>query len=704
MLFSNIDFTVVYVDPSIASAGDGSTPSQALKDLPAAGSLADRTCYLIRRTAENTACTLPSGSNSAIEHIIFMGMPLPTDTAYALVPDEARTSWGGDTAERANITTSNSSASLNMQGLRTLLFHRIYLQRTCTSASQYLVQSYQTSDFKGTFAIEHCKMGVLGCDIEKDAWTGPAYDNTAMYRYFYFGYVRYLRIFDCIVNFKPYSSDYAGIHCHYPDILDVEDTRINLLAYSSSRSSFALNLKNTSEQQGTEAIVSGIAVRYVANGGEGRYFPGAIRLGYHLSTRIAGVTATSAIPAGMATPTDTYMPYQSILYCDSLQDFNIRDINVNLPHFWRHSCNLLYFNGSGYSYSPGVEREISGITIAFGNSGETAIGESYSYDDYRSTGDYNNYYLLYAYFGGSSSYYMKPCRMDGVTVNAPRCKAAYIEQCRVTNASFQGMVVVSRSMVDISSLSTWFPGYAMKMSSGSHVRIGTLAVNTENASYPYTYEPAVERDRGNCTCFVEQSNVIPEQINLSGSGVGQQYTMACGSECETGHYTLRTQNIAVDAWNVRRTGGAAAALKLWNDKWNGTGMVVLGRKPFKGRLLTAASAGRYLLKCHIAYKNYTNENEMNRRFLITATVDEGGASHTWCSSVNGRWADDADAIWENDSDLTQKCLELPIDVETPGLVDVRLYFSWYSADGFLYVDPAMTLELLETVEQPDEEE
>ena len=37
MRYSNVDFNVVYVDPSRGTAGDGTTPANALKSLPASG-------------------------------------------------------------------------------------------------------------------------------------------------------------------------------------------------------------------------------------------------------------------------------------------------------------------------------------------------------------------------------------------------------------------------------------------------------------------------------------------------------------------------------------------------------------------------------------------------------------------------------------------------------------------------------------------
>lgn len=701
MLFSNIDFAVVYVDPSIEIAGDGSTPAQALKDLPEAGSLADRTCYLIRRTPETVACNLPSGTNAALQHILFMGMPLPTDTAFVLVPDEAKTAWGGDTEERANIATANTAASLIMASLKTFLFHRIYLHRTCDTTSQYLIQSYQTSSYMGTFAIEHCKLGVRGVDIENSSWTGPAYEQNAMLRYFYFGSLRYLRIKDCVINYRPYNSDHPAIYCHYPEMLNLEDTQINLLAYNTNRISYALNLKVPAETLGVEATISGLSVRYVIGGGDSRFFSGGLKTGYHLSTRIRGITAETVLPTGIVYPTDYISHYSPMMDFDYLQDFSIRNITVNLPHFCRLNNHLFRFIGLSYSFSPGIEREISDVSITIGSTSSEAIGTPDSYDEYRNT---DTFHALYTSWDGSgSSYYQKPCKVDNITIVHPRGRALYCGHCRLTNAVIQGMTILYRTMADVTNQSTWFPGCAMRLFNSSHARIASLSVNTENPTYPYNYDAAVERDKSTCNCFIEASNVIPEAINLIGTDNAQQYTMICASECEEGHFTLRTQNIAVDTWNVRRTGGAPAALKLWNDKWNNTGMAVLGRKPFRGKIVSATTPGRYFLKVHIAYKNYQNTDEMSRRFFVTATVDESTSHKTFCSSVNGRWIDDDAAVWENDSNLTQKCLELPVDIEAPGIVDVRMYFSWFATDGFLYVDPAFTLELQETTPAEPEE-
>ena len=112
MRYSNVDFNVVYVDPSKSTSGSGSTPANALNALPStAAAFADNTCYVIRRTAEAYSAILPSGTNSSIKNLLIVGMPLASDPIYELMPSEAKSAWGADAAERARIAIVNTAES-----------------------------------------------------------------------------------------------------------------------------------------------------------------------------------------------------------------------------------------------------------------------------------------------------------------------------------------------------------------------------------------------------------------------------------------------------------------------------------------------------------------------------------------------------------------------------------------------------------------
>ena len=103
--------------------------------------------------------------------------------------------------------------------------------------------------------------------------------------------------------------------------------------------------------------------------------------------------------------------------------------------------------------------------------------------------------------------------------------------------------------------------------------------------------------------------------------------------------------------------------------------------------LTPTTTGRHILRAHIAFKGYASAAELYRQFVVSATV-KGKVNY---STVHGRWVDDSESAWVNDSDLTQLVLEMPLDIAEVSPVDIRVYFAWYSSGGFVYLDPDITL-------------
>ena len=108
-----------------------------------------------------------------------------------------------------------------------------------------------------------------------------------------------------------------------------------------------------------------------------------------------------------------------------------------------------------------------------------------------------------------------------------------------------------------------------------------------------------------------------------------------------------------------------------------------------------SATGRHVLRMHAAFKGFDSLDALQRRLVVTATVDENGSPRVYTSSADGLWRDDSDAEWNNNSDLTQKALEIPLDITTLSAVDVRIHYGWYSATGFAYIDPAIELAAIE---------
>ena len=689
MLYSNTEYNVVYVDPSIGTAGDGATPATALNALPAtADALAENTCYLIRRT-DGSACGLPSGTNNSLKRLLLMGMPFPADPMYGFVPAEAKAAWGQDAARYANIRATSGSQSLAANQLECLLLHRLNMVRSgVSSVSAYLVASYQTNESKGVFTIDKCRFGVEGIDVDDEHYGGGAYTQNAMDGYVRIGQARMLNLRDCVVNRRPTSSRY-GIYCSAPDILNVTGCRVNLLAGSTSDLYGTLSL-SASQRGQIEAVVSDLSVRYLLDGQDGRYFDTILNARYFPSLRADGVTATMADLAPDEHP-ESLCLYGSLLGLTEANDFSVKGVEASLPLLRRIESPVVRVGCYLYNTNAGCERTVEDVRIGIG--GENSVGDWRSYDEARRFS--TSYSLLYVdnYSGDRSSSYPKAISLTGLHLSNPRGNSLYASGCRVTDAVLEGAACLSGCLADIDSISIWFPGYALRLNNYSHARIGEITVNTANPEYPYNSDVVVQCCDGEYSgnAYVGRCNVPLCPVQLSTSAGDTHVARACGNAGETGHYTMLSRNVAADTWNVHRTGGADACLKIRNDACDTGNTMTIGRKPFRGLMLTPSATGRHVLRMHAAFKGFDSLDALQRRLVVTATVDEGGSPRVYTSSSDGQWRDDPGAEWVNDTDLNQKVLEIPLDISTLSAVDVRIHYGWYSATGFAYIDPAMEL-------------
>lgn len=694
MLYSATDYNVVYVDPSAAAGGDGASPATALNNLPAIGDIADGTCYLIRRTAPASACALPSGQNDAVRRLLLVGMPLPSDPAFALVPDEAKAAWGGDAQERANIRATSGLAGMAMNGLETLLFHRINLFRSGVSyVSAYLVSSQQTSESKGVFTFDRCRFSLEGRDIDDEHYAGGAYTQNCLCGYVRLGRVRMLNIRDCVVNIRP-AEQYNGIYCQSPDILNFTGNKINVLARGSmDYPPTLIDLSSTRRGQ-IEAVVSDLSVRYLLNGGDGTCFDRVLSLSCFPSLRVKGVAATMADAApGTARPNRLAMN-GSLLNVSEAGDYSISGVTAVLPYCRRFDSPFVRVSGQTCNTYAGCEREIRGIDMSAG--GEDAVGDGRTYADCKNFSESQSLLSVSSYQYEGQGGYPKIPEIRDVTLKNPRGLSLWASGCRITGAVLEGGASLSGCLADITSISTWFPGYALRLDNYTHARVGSVTVNTANAEHPYDGDVAVQCQEGGHSgnVYVERCNVPLCPALLQTAAGDGHLARTCANAGEDGHYTMLSANTLADTWNVRREGGAGACLKIRCDACTTAGTMSLGRKPFRGLVLVPDAAGRHMLKLHVALKGFTDLDGLSSKFVVTATVDEGGTPRAYSSASDGRWADDTDAVWVNDSELVQKVLEMPLDIPAGATVDVRLHYGWYSATGFVYVDPAATLEPL----------
>src|SRR5574344_151959 len=250
MRYSNVEFSVVYVDPSRSASGDGTTPETALKSLPAtAGEFLDNTCYLIRRTAESAACTVRNGTNYDVANLVIMGMPMAADTMWELVPAAARTARRADRPQYANVQSTVASGSFQLPYIQHFLLHRVYLFRDNINADNYILKFNNSSDYIGCYSFEHCKFGSKGINLDVSSYTGELTASRCK-SYVYIYYARMVNISDCTINHAVTGNTQNpyGIYVYFSDVLNVQDVRVYSAAWTDYGQYHALYLSYNSSK------------------------------------------------------------------------------------------------------------------------------------------------------------------------------------------------------------------------------------------------------------------------------------------------------------------------------------------------------------------------------------------------------------------------------------------------------------------------
>ena len=225
MYFSNIDFTIKYLDPSATTNGNGSSPETPMNAFPTSiDSLGNNTAWIIRRTSENYSALLPCNSTDTIQNILFIGMPKDSDDLWNMMPLIAKEVWGSDEAEYANIKVDTSYNSFCMNQGKTFLLHRLYLFRDNTSAS-YSMFKFPEQNYSAEISIEHCKFGCKSVDIEQDNFTTSTY-NSYCKMFFNINSAHVFSMHHCIINVVNSGMDYYGETSNHFNLTNVNFSSI----------------------------------------------------------------------------------------------------------------------------------------------------------------------------------------------------------------------------------------------------------------------------------------------------------------------------------------------------------------------------------------------------------------------------------------------------------------------------------------------
>lgn len=286
--------------------------------------------------------------------------------------------------------------------------------------------------------------------------------------------------------------------------------------------------------------------------------------------------------------------------------------------------------------------------------------------------------------------------------------ALYCIRTNVKSPCIEGRVYLASSVLDVKKhyihIST---SNATVIEANSYYKCDDFEANLNYPNYNGTYfiswqpqsKSSVYINKSNCLLF----NEIPyTSVYLASSN----NSFVCPNYIKTGQFFQRNEVCFAKSWNTVRTGSNSQGSIRFNNNYtninNNSHPLIVGCEPYSGIQIVPQSIGKKILTAYMATKNMTEvENGYTGRLGIHVTCVEKYTDyfdyektnireHQWTSESVG-WQSD-NSTWSGDTNLRAYKCEIPIEVFTlDEPIDVKIWFNWYSVNGYVYVDPDFKL-------------
>lgn len=750
--YNGVQYTIVFVDPSKSSSGDGTSVAQALNQLPA--KLANSTCYLIRRTTTGEAY-VEHDASSSLTNIMLLGMPKSSDLKWIqdLVTDtDANSQWKSDSASYANIRfwhdqgTSNEDgyqrACINANNLEALTIINAYCYRgEAASASSnfrykrsispFFNNNFSTSNIVLNVLIENCKFGTKGVDLsnsasysDKASLTDFNEDNsTKEYGGYSRGYFNFqsgnsVVIKNCIINQTPYdgSTKNTNNSLNSAFVLNgfnsvtIRDCKLYQCLYADATydksACFTVNDTNnvTFANIDSKNIVS-------ANG--------LIRA---LSSAPAKQTQTMLSRVSIANVNISFAKFG--LDTAGKSTTNLRcGVFGEFGYITTSRINGIFADGTGdVKISQAVCLEVSTRRAVNGAPFSNEVNDiDIKLASDASGGCYfnkiNNAYcaiLKNEYGVGTTDVFAGKDNSEttvgsrgkttdtpvykNFSISAPNCYL-YIYGGTLNSANnFKcGLQARLGSSVDLASLdcSEFTSEAGIIVNLGSYVRIrNLLAKNTSRTV------DLVNMNNYLSTClYIDKSDVDLTDNQVYGSSNDTNYynsQLCIANMVQTGRIFIRNRNTFAQSWGVSRTGSSSSAcLKLNSNTASIYTPLKVGNEPFKGFTITPSSTGNKTLTVYFGYKGFIASDILTgkKQFKIDVLVPRKDSSenvyYDIYSSSEGLWSEDSSA-W-SDVDVVPMKMAIPVNLTSTEPIEIKVEYGWFKAGSLVYLDPDIRL-------------
>lgn len=752
--YKGVEYNVVLIDPSIATAGNGATVSTALKDFPTV--LENNTCYLVRRTDPSLAHAFVTyQTGNTLKNIMILGMPKSTDKQWIqdlITDDEINNAWKADTAEYAcikfphkgneswNGTNSYVVASNVLEqciGINLYCFRReldTYGQyhRQCTA----MFGNRNITKYLTNFEFYNTKFGVLGYDLDKEEWrstntrvssngsTNKEYFDVYGVNYITAQYLHSLILDNCIINNHPgdaadhQSQSLNGSAIFVQHIFDVDmnnSTFYNLGPASDNNSDYPtfrlLNIKGNGNF--TNIVYHPViytnrvhALGFISN------------LWNYDGNVIVDNVKITPVALNVSKPTAVIGAYCSGLrICryggsgdsrDNFKHLEVRNFNVDCStgpvKLGQGHFITIHSGGCGIGTPlPDVIENINiklhdvaeecFIPVTIGSENHTSCISMIA--TMGSSGHVTNDGV-----SGNINNKASIAKLRNINISSPLAGAAFFENVVIDLDVLEASLIVQQSQVQINKQIIKHPGYAITCNTANnYVRVKDLVVpeardiekSIVNKSFGGGGQNIIYIDKCN------QEEVFPGARDTT---VGDQYVFSndiCCSAGADGKFVQCNRNVDAQSWSVTRNGSnSPASLRLVNNTTKSANSLWVGLDPFKGFKVVPTKIGRQNIVAYFAYKNFavSDESVGKTDMVIHASVpyrtSDGQLTYKHYSSNFTSWTED-NSTW-TDPDAVARKMVFPVEITTLDPIDIKVQYKWFSQSGLVYFDPDVRIE------------
>lgn len=630
IVYDTNEYNIVYIDPTIAVAGDGTSAAQALVDFPSA--LTDYTCYLVRRTDDTYLVDLPRSINIGLTHIILLGMPRSSENFYDQLDDEVKTLWGSDSYPYAQICCNVNSENNNINDLtvfyenniRTLLCENCCFFRDDRGIRAYRYRSsifYFNSDNRlRNLLFKNCKFTYTQYDIDNQDFLDNNSDvpnNTSKYpqckatAYLYAYNANTLLFEKCIINHVCSHSSYSNSTYNWGTQFWREAIVLAYGAHNFIIKDSQLNhfQRQYNEYNGMgESIYCGINLQ--ANESDNNYnrFSNNIIFNNFTVNLIYGTTCTNMRYEEVVSLRAGEISLQNIrINFKNMKGYNTKsynfseDIDAGYGVFYVQARSKLVVDGvqADLTTNPNVQVNmfpllwlipsycspgnpgsyVKNIDIRFpknpdrwyDNYARWIIDLEANNSFFRNRDNEPNWYNIYYDSQGTDMFVLtnpyKTFVAEDIYVYAPQAyNGIYLYHTALKTKNLETSVYLNSAALEIDTL--------------KHFRKDTPGLTLANNSYAKCnnyitdLDEFIGKEQVSCSsmssCYIVNSNVMPydEYSPLGVNEINRQSQFVCLNVIEPGQYFSRNTHTFCKAWSVTREGSTSqASLKLYNNTY-----------------------------------------------------------------------------------------------------------------------------------------